>query len=145
MAFLKTSLTLALAVALAATLALSLAPGQAPAGDLAAARRAIIASYAKAAGRKPSAERGRKLFQSRHSGGKPATPSCTVCHTTDPHNYGRTRVGKVIKPMAVSSNPARFTDPKKVAKWIRRNCKTVLGRECTALEKADVLTYLSSL
>jgi len=32
-----------------------------------------------------------------------------------------------------------------VAKWFRRNCKTVLGRECTAQEKGDILTYLSSI
>ena len=45
--------------------------------------------------------------------------------------------------MAVSVSAERFTDPEKVAKWFTRNCNSVLGRECTAAEKGDVITYLS--
>jgi len=92
-----------------------------------------------------SAARGKAFFLGTHTGGKPQTPSCTTCHTKNPRASGRTRVGKVIQPMAVSKTPARFTDPKKVAKWARRNCKTVLGRECTKPELGDVLTYLGSI
>ena len=40
--------------------------------------------------------------------------------------------------------PARFTDPEKVAKWFLRNCTSVLGRECTAIEKGDFLTFMSA-
>ena len=110
------------------------------------ARDAIIAQFKAQAGVSSfSADRGRKFFHAKHAGGKPETPSCTTCHTNDPRNFGKTRVGKVIDPMAVSRNPQRFTDPKKVAKWFRRNCKTVLGRECNAQEKGDILTYLSSI
>jgi hypothetical protein len=47
--------------------------------------------------------------------------------------------------MAVSQNPDRFTDPAKVEKWFRRNCHTVLGRTCTAKEKGEIITYLSSI
>jgi hypothetical protein len=39
-------------------------------------------------------------------------------------------------------NPDRLTDPKKIKKWFRRNCKWTLGRECTAAEQADVIDYL---
>jgi hypothetical protein len=46
--------------------------------------------------------------------------------------------------MAVSMTPDRFTDPEKVAKWFSRNCNGVLGRDCTAVEKGDFITYLSS-
>ena len=46
--------------------------------------------------------------------------------------------------MAVSKTADRFTDPEKVAKWFLRNCTTVLGRECTATEKGDVITFLAS-
>jgi len=92
-----------------------------------------------------SADRGKALFLGNHTGGKPATPSCSTCHTQDPRASGRTRAGKVIEPMAVSKTPARFTDPKKVAKWARRNCKSVLGRECTKSEIGDILTYLNSI
>ena len=31
---------------------------------------------------------------------------------------------------------------KKIEKWFKRNCKEAWGRECTAQEKADFLTYL---
>jgi len=45
--------------------------------------------------------------------------------------------------MAVSRTADRFTDKKKVDKWFRRNCKGVIGRECTAQEKVDWITYLT--
>ncbi len=122
----------------------TLALGQPASAD--PARDAIINQFKAEAGVSSfSAERGKQFFHARHSSGKPETPSCSTCHTNDPRNQGRTRVGKVIEPMAVSRNPGRFTDPKKVAKWFRRNCRSVLGRECTALEKGDFLTYLSNL
>jgi len=91
-----------------------------------------------------SAERGRILFTSRPATGKPDTPSCTSCHTKDPRAVGQTRAGKEIKPMALSRTPDRFSDIKKVKKWFRRNCKSVIGRVCTALEKGDFLTFMVS-
>lgn len=101
--------------------------------------------FEAAAGAKGSAERGGALFTSTHSGGKPDTPSCLTCHTSNLHGTGMTRAGKVIPPMAVSSNPERFTDLKKTEKWFRRNCNSVLGRECSLNEKADIVAYLMSL
>lgn len=92
-----------------------------------------------------SAERGRAFFQGNHTGGKPDSPSCTSCHTTDPAKIGKTRAGKAIEPMAASVNPNRFTNPADVEKWFKRNCGDVLGRECTITEKGDVLTYLLGL
>lgn len=89
------------------------------------------------------AARGEKLFKTSFGLGKPETPSCTSCHGDTPFARGETRTGKVIEPMAVSKTPDRYTDPKKVAKWFRRNCNSVLGRECTAQEKLDFLTYMS--
>ena len=50
-----------------------------------------------------------------------------------------------IAPLAPAFNPERFSDPAKVEKWFRRNCNDVLSRECTAVEKADVLAYLNAL
>jgi len=91
-----------------------------------------------------SAARGYTLFSTKFGTGKPTTPSCTACHTSSPLNEGKTRAGKPIDPMAISKNPTRFTDPAKVAKWFRRNCRTVIGRECTALEKGDYLTFMIS-
>jgi len=72
--------------------------------------------------------------------------SCTTCHTTDLTKEGKhTRTGKIIKPMAPSANPQRFTAVKKIKKWFIRNCKWTLGRECTAQEKGDVLAFLKTL
>jgi cytochrome c peroxidase len=53
-----------------------------------------------------SAERGEHLFRNKFSTGKPDTPSCTTCHTTDATKTGQTRAGKDIEPMAASANPS---------------------------------------
>ncbi len=109
-------------------------------------RQAILDTYASEAGVTTfSPERGKAFFEAKHAGGKPATPSCSTCHGMAPREAGRTRAGKVIEPMAVSANPERFTDPAFVEKWFGRNCDSVLGRACTAAEKGDFITYLSSL
>ncbi len=112
-------------------------------GDTSASQ--LISEFSAQAGSAPSAARGEALFMGTHTGGKPETPSCTTCHTNNPKASGKTRAGKVIEPMALSANPMRFTDSAKVAKWFRRNCNSVLGRECSAEEKADVLAWLSSI
>lgn len=71
---------------------------------------------------------------------------CTSCHSNDPRQPGKhVKTGKPIEPMAISANSQRFTDPEKVEKWFLRNCRQVLGRECTPQEKGNVLTYLSGL
>ena len=89
-----------------------------------------------------SAERGEHLFRTNFSSGKPDTPSCTTCHTTDPRKTGQTRAGKDIEPMAASANSKRYTDQAKAEKWFGRNCNNVLGRECTATEKGDFITFM---
>ena len=60
---------------------------------------------------------------------------------------GRRNTGsnKPIRPMAPAFNPGRFTDRTKVENAFRLNCTDVVGRECTALEKADVLSWLLTL
>jgi hypothetical protein len=115
------------------------------------ARDAILAAYTAAAKQLDpafagfSAARGSQLWNSTHTEGNIDTPSCTTCHTKDATAPGMTRGLKPIAPMAVSKTPDRFTDPEKVEKWFLRNCKTVLGRECSPSEKGDVITYLSGL
>ncbi len=127
-------------LALTGLLVASLAPVQAG-----SARTSILEKLQKEAGTAFSAERGKILFSSTHKGGKPKTNSCTVCHTKSPLKTGKTRAGKDIAPMALSKTKDRYSDPKKVAKWFRRNCRSVLGRECTALEKGDFITFMSNL
>ena len=73
------------------------------------------------------------------------TPACAACHTDNPKMPGQNaKTGKPIDPMAVSANPARFTNKDDVEKWFHRNCKEVLGRECTAFEKGDFITFMVS-
>ena len=89
-----------------------------------------------------SAQRGEAFFKSAHGGDW----SCASCHTQNPLAEGKhAKTGKVIAPLAPSANAGRFTDVRAVDKWFRRNCNDVLGRECTAQEKGDVLQYLMSL
>lgn len=89
-----------------------------------------------------SPERGRRFFDSTHGG----EWSCSSCHTRNPLEAGRhAATGKPIAALAPAANPKRLSDPAKVEKWLRRNCRDVLRRECTAAEKGDVLSYLLSL
>ena len=88
---------------------------------------------------KASVTRGEQFFNTKH--GKEW--SCASCHENPPnHETKHIVTGKVIKPLSPNANPARFTDEAKVDKWFKRNCNDVLGRECTAQEKADVLAWL---
>jgi mono/diheme cytochrome c family protein len=89
-----------------------------------------------------SAERGAAFYRATHTGGKQGAASCASCHGSTPQGKGQTRAGKAIEPMAVSKNPARYTNKDDVAKWFTRNCKDVLGRACTAKEKGDFITYM---
>jgi len=89
-----------------------------------------------------NAAQGKAFFGSQHGGDW----SCASCHGTPPTAQGKhASTGKTIAPLAPAFNPQGFTDSARVDKWLRRNCKDVLSRECTATEKADVLAYLASL
>jgi len=90
-------------------------------------------------------DRGKELYLKKFSTGKIDTPSCTSCHTNDPTQVGETRAGKAIDPMAVSTSPERYQTLKKAEKWFGRNCRSVLGRECTATEKGDFLSFMKGL
>jgi hypothetical protein len=86
--------------------------------------------------------RGRELYTKQQA----SDWSCATCHTEDPKIQGEhCETHKKIQPMAPAANPDRFTDAAKVEKWFKRSCKDVLGRECSAQEKGDFLTYLASL
>lgn len=92
-----------------------------------------------------SAERGAALFLGQHAGGDAQTPACTSCHGQDPRAAGENvKTGKIIEPMAASANAKRYADAADVEKWFRRNCNQVLGRECTAIEKGDFITFMIS-
>lgn len=122
-------------------LALMLLAGPALAID--AGQKALFDSYQSAA--IGDVARGKAFFLGQHSGGKPDSPSCTSCHTSNLAGPGKTKAGKEIGPMAASIARTRYTDRAEVEKWFKRNCADVLGRECSAQEKSDVLAFLLSL
>jgi cytochrome b len=88
-----------------------------------------------------SVEEGRRLYFTEfvQAGRK---VSCSSCHTANVRGRGLTPAGKVVEPLAPAANPARLTDRSEVEKWFKRNCKQVVGRECTAEEKGHVITWL---
>ena len=135
---------------LGAAALLLIVPTLAAAAAIGPAQIAVLDRYVAAAKAEPgyagpSTERGRVFFFASHAGGKPDTPACTSCHTVNLTGPGQTRAGKLIDPMAPSIVPTRYTDAATVEKWFKRNCSDVLGRECTAAEKADALVFLLGL
>lgn len=95
------------------------------------------------AGFTPSAKRGEAFFRQRFAIND-KMPTCTSCHTDNPLNTGKHAVtGKDIKPLAPQANADRLSDPAKVEKWFGRNCKEVVGRQCSPGEKADFVAFLS--
>jgi cytochrome c553 len=102
----------------------------------------LLAGYSAQAGASALAERGQKLFTGRHG----REWSCASCHGATPTQSGKhASTGKAIAALAPAFNSERFTDSAKTEKWFRRNCNDVIGRECTAGEKADVLAWLLTL
>ena len=102
----------------------------------------LLATYSAQAGSAAQAQRGRQLFSTQHG----REWSCSSCHGPVPVQLGKhAATGKSIDALAPLHNAQRFTDPAKVEKWFRRNCNDVMGRECSAAEKADVLAWLITL
>ncbi len=90
----------------------------------------------------PSAERGGAFFR-RAFAVTEKMPACASCHTENPLAVGRHVVtGKDIRPLAPAANGERLADAAKVEKWFGRNCKEVVGRPCSAAEKADFVQFL---
>jgi cytochrome c peroxidase len=104
----------------------------------------LLAAYTTQAGEPPSAERGQKLFNTNFK--RDFGWSCASCHGAVPTKAGKHELTeKRIEPLAPAFNPARFTDRVRVENFFLLNCKDVIGRECTAGEKADVLSWLLTL
>lgn len=102
----------------------------------------LLSSYTAQSGSPGVPERGQQLFTTRHG----REWSCSSCHGAVPMQAGKhAATGKPIGALAPAFNPERFSDAAKTEKWFRRNCNDVVGRECTAAEKADVLSWLLTL
>jgi mono/diheme cytochrome c family protein len=109
---------------------------------LAATPNELAAAYTAQAGAAAQPARGQALFTQTHG----REWSCSSCHGPRPVQPGQhAATGKAIAALAPAANVQRFTDAAKTEKWFRRNCNDVLGRECSAAEKADVLGWLLTL
>ncbi|MBI3901829.1 MAG: DUF1924 domain-containing protein [Nitrosomonadales bacterium] len=108
----------------------------------------LVSSYAADAAKStpgfaPSAQRG-QVFFNKDWGVSQKMGNCTVCHSKNLKVAGKHVVtDKPIDPLAPLANPERFTSLKKAEKWFKRNCTEVVGRECTAAEKADFIQFVS--
>jgi mono/diheme cytochrome c family protein len=126
------------AILIAAVISVSVAPVA-----RAATPAELLAGYSAQAGGAASPERGQRFFNTNF--GRDYA-SCATCHGAVPTKAGKdAATEKPIGALAPAFNPARFTDKAKVENLFRLNCKDVVGRECTAAEKADVLSWLLSL
>lgn len=106
----------------------------------------LLAEYRAAGAGEFSAERGRALWTKEFPGEDGAPRACVTCHGRDLTQAGRhVKTKKPIEPLAPSVKPQRLTDRREIEKWFKRNCDWTLGRECTAQEKGDVLSYLRHL
>lgn len=102
----------------------------------------LLQRWSAEAGKTANVNNGNVFFNTRHG----SEWACASCHGTPPTQQGKhASTAKLIDPLAPAFNPKTFTDTARVDKWLRRNCKDVLDRECTSAEKADILAYLISL
>lgn len=104
----------------------------------------LLADYTRQTGVAASPERGQRLFNTNF--GRDFGWSCASCHGATPTGEGKDQLTeKRIAPFAPAFNAKRFSDRSRVEHQFRLNCKDVVGRECTAGEKADVLSWLLTL
>jgi len=114
-----------------------------------------------------SAERGRAFYFQIHKLDDGSELSCATCHHADPRkatvahedqipcrachvtfhepSAGRSMTIGDIQPFAPSEYPDRFTNEWKVEAWFGWNCKLLLKRECTPVEKGDLITWLLTI
>jgi hypothetical protein len=103
----------------------------------------LLATYTRQAGGTASAERGQAFFTRKFGRD---FDSCAACHGAVPVRAGKDLVSeKAITALAPAVSPQRFTDKAKVEYRFAQNCKDVVGRDCSAQEKADVMSWLLSL
>jgi len=78
--------------------------------------------------------------------GKSGKVSCSSCHTDNPAGQGEdVNTHKKIKSLAPAIDPKRFSDINKVEKNFEKHCLDIIGRDCTAQEKGDYITYLLTI
>ncbi len=69
--------------------------------------------------------------------------SCAACHTDNPAANGKHMVsGKKLPPMAPSVNSKRFKDIGKSNKGFSDHCRDLYGKDCSAADKSNFITYV---
>jgi cytochrome c peroxidase len=97
------------------------------------------------AGFTPSENHGKDFFN-REITIKGKQVACASCHTSNPADQGKHIVtGKSIRPLAPAANEKRFTSLDKVEKNFTKHCNDIIGRDCTAEEKSNFISYLLSV
>jgi hypothetical protein len=105
----------------------------------------LLTQYQAAGARQFSAKAGFELWGQSYPAKDGGMRSCASCHTADPRASGKHAVtGKAIDPLAPSVNPRRLTERRQIEKWLGRNCKWTLGRDCAPQEKGDLLSFIRS-
>ena len=97
----------------------------------------LLKQYEIESAKKFSAQTGSELWHREFVSTKTGdNRSCTTCHTSDLSAEGiHVKTKKPIDPLAPSVNSERLAKTKTIKKWLKRNCKWTLGRECSAEEK----------
>jgi hypothetical protein len=72
---------------------------------------------------------------------------CRACHVINDEEHPDPENAKVryIEPFSPHAHPKRFTDHARVEQFFARNCTMVLKRECTAVEKGDLIAWLLTI
>ncbi len=100
--------------------------------------------YKQQGATQPVARAGQRIWLDTFISSDGSERSCTTCHGNDLKQTGKhVRTKKLIKPMAPSVNPDRLSNTRNIRKWFKRNCKWTIGRECTAVEKANLLAFIN--
>lgn len=103
----------------------------------------LLKSYRAGGAKDFSASDAESMWTKAFPTGKGEVRRCSTCHTDNLRRTGKhATTGKVIEPLAPSVNAERLTDAEKIEKWLARNCKWTLGRECTPQEKGDFLVMI---
>ncbi len=115
-------------------------------------RQLLLAEHAKAGGR--GWERGRIVRRAavptscallpRKDPASRSVPvaSCRATSSTTRSIPSKEAKLRYIEPFAPNANPQRFSDSVHVEKFFKLNCMMVLKRECTVVEKGDLLAWL---
>ena len=133
----------------------------------------LLAAYAEQARRADpafagfSAARGQAFYLAPHKVDDGSELSCASCHHADPRKEsfahhdpipcrachvmfdrwpnGIPRMRRQILAFAPAENPERFSSDVMVERWFEINCRYLLKRDCTPVEKGDLITWLMTV